>query len=187
MARGVSRVPPKIGHPWCRATPVSRTAMCLITVSFQQNFANGLKQNSCPSNSYKKNFKITQLRRLHSFASKKISIHLTKEFHSKSFNSSNKKVSIRLTKSFHWDAIKFQKLSSTTLSTFRWIDIHFLSNWMEYIWCCDSFPFELEPNGILFGSISKGKLLPQSYSIQFEKEMEISFCESNYRKYCESC
>ena len=31
----------------------------------------------------------------------------------------------------------------------------------------DSFPFEYEPNGIPFGSKSKGKLSPRSYPIQF--------------------
>ena len=32
----------------------------------------------------------------------------------------------------------------------------------------DSFPFDFEPNGITFGSKSKGKLSSRSYPIQFE-------------------
>ena len=36
----------------------------------------------------------------------------------------------------------------------------------------DSSPFDLEPNGILFGS--KGKLSPRSYPIQFERKKNIA-------------
>ena len=32
----------------------------------------------------------------------------------------------------------------------------------------DSFPLDFEPNGIPFGSKSKGKLLPRSYPFDFE-------------------
>ena len=39
----------------------------------------------------------------------------------------------------------------------------------------DIFPFNLEPNGIPFGSKSKGKLSPRSYFIQFEKKRKYSF------------
>ena len=39
----------------------------------------------------------------------------------------------------------------------------------------DSFPFDFERNGILFGSISKGKLSPRSYPIQCESNREYSF------------
>ena len=39
----------------------------------------------------------------------------------------------------------------------------------------DSFPLDFEPNGILFGSKSKGKLTPQSYPIQFERKCNTSF------------
>ena len=39
----------------------------------------------------------------------------------------------------------------------------------------DSFPFDFEPNGIIFGSKSKGKLSPRSYAIQFEKKWKYSF------------
>ena len=34
----------------------------------------------------------------------------------------------------------------------------------------DSFPLDFEPNGIPFGSKSKGKLSPRSYRIQCEKK-----------------
>ena len=39
----------------------------------------------------------------------------------------------------------------------------------------DSFPFNFEPNGIPFGSKSKGKLSPRSYPIQFERKRKYSF------------
>ena len=41
--------------------------------------------------------------------------------------------------------------------TLRKLYFQFLSNWMGY-GCDDSFPFNFEPNGILFGSKSKLKL-----------------------------
>ena len=34
----------------------------------------------------------------------------------------------------------------------------------------DSFPFDFEPNGIPFGTKSKGKLSPRSYSTQFARK-----------------
>ena len=39
----------------------------------------------------------------------------------------------------------------------------------------DSFPFDFEPNGIPFGSKSKGKLSPRSDPIQFERKWNTSF------------
>ena len=39
----------------------------------------------------------------------------------------------------------------------------------------DRFPFDLEPNGIPFGSKSKGKLSPRSYLIQCERKWKYSF------------
>ena len=39
----------------------------------------------------------------------------------------------------------------------------------------DSFPFDFEPNGFPFGSKSKGKLSPRSYSIQCERKWNTSF------------
>ena len=39
----------------------------------------------------------------------------------------------------------------------------------------DSFSFNFEPNGILFGSKSKGRLSPRSYPIQFERKWKYSF------------
>ena len=39
----------------------------------------------------------------------------------------------------------------------------------------DSFPFDFEPNGFLFGSKLKGKLSPRSYPIQFERKWKTSF------------
>ena len=39
----------------------------------------------------------------------------------------------------------------------------------------DSFPYNFEPNGIPFGSKSKGKLSPRSYPIQHERKRKYSF------------
>ena len=39
----------------------------------------------------------------------------------------------------------------------------------------DGFPFDFEPKGIPFGSKSKGKLSPQSHTIQCEKNLKYSF------------
>ena len=39
----------------------------------------------------------------------------------------------------------------------------------------DSFPFDFEPNGIRFGSRSKGKLSPRSYPIHCERKWKYSF------------
>ena len=50
----------------------------------------------------------------------------------------------------------------------------FLSHWMVYD-RGDGFPFDFEPNGIPFGSKSKGKLSPRSYTIQYERKWKHSF------------
>ena len=39
----------------------------------------------------------------------------------------------------------------------------------------DTFPFDFEPNGLPFGSKSKGKVSPRSYPIQFERKWNGSF------------
>ena len=39
----------------------------------------------------------------------------------------------------------------------------------------DSFPFDLEPNGIPFGSESEGKLSPRSYPIKCDRKWKHSF------------
>ena len=39
----------------------------------------------------------------------------------------------------------------------------------------DSFPFDFEPNGIPFGSISKEKWSPRSYPIRCERKWKHSF------------
>ena len=44
----------------------------------------------------------------------------------------------------------------------------------------DSFRFDFEPNGIPFGSISKGKLSPRSYPIQFERKYNTSFLSAMF-------
>ena len=36
----------------------------------------------------------------------------------------------------------------------------------------DSFPLDVEPNGIPYGSKSKGKFSPRSYPIQYERKLE---------------
>ena len=59
-------------------------------------------------------------------------------------------------------------------STLRKLYFHFLSNWMGYD-RRDSFPFDFEPNGLLFGSKSKGKLSTWSYPIQYERKWKTSF------------
>ena len=46
----------------------------------------------------------------------------------------------------------------------------------------DSFSFDFEPKGIPFGSKSKGKLSPRSYSIQCERKWIHSFLSA--RKQC---
>jgi len=56
---------------------------------------------------------------------------------------------------------------NTSCSTLRKLHFNFLSNLMGYDRGV-SFPFDVEPNGIPFGSKSKGKLSPRSYPIQFE-------------------
>ena len=44
----------------------------------------------------------------------------------------------------------------------------------------DNFPFDFEPNGIPFGSKSKGKLSPRSYLIQFERKRKYSFLSAGH-------
>ena len=39
----------------------------------------------------------------------------------------------------------------------------------------DGFVFKFEPNGVRFGSKSKGKPSPRSYPIQFERQRKYSF------------
>ena len=56
----------------------------------------------------------------------------------------------------------------------RKLVFHFLSIWMGYN-RSDSFSFDFEPNGVPFGSKSKGKLLLRSYPIQFERKCKSSF------------
>ena len=53
-------------------------------------------------------------------------------------------------------------------------DFHFPSNRMGY-GCGDSFYFNFVPNGIPFGSKSKGNLSPQPYPIRFEGKWKYSF------------
>ena len=48
----------------------------------------------------------------------------------------------------------------------------------------DSFPFDFDPNGIPFGSKSKGKLSPRSYPIQCERKysfLSVVFPDRNVR------
>ena len=44
----------------------------------------------------------------------------------------------------------------------------------------DSFLFDFEPNGILFGSKSKEKLSPRSYPIQCERKWKYSFLSEGH-------
>ena len=59
-------------------------------------------------------------------------------------------------------------------SMLREIDFWFISNWKEYD-RSDSFSSDYQPNGFSFGSKSKVKLSPRSYSIQFERKWKYSF------------
>ena len=59
-------------------------------------------------------------------------------------------------------------------STLRKLYFHFLSYWMGYD-RGDGFPFDFEPNINPFGSKSKGKPSPRSYTIQFERKLKYSF------------
>ena len=43
----------------------------------------------------------------------------------------------------------------------------------------DSYLFDFEPNGISFGSKSKGKLSPRSYPIQKERKWKYSFLSAS--------
>ena len=45
----------------------------------------------------------------------------------------------------------------------------------------DSFLFNFEPNGILFGCKRKGKLSPRSYPIQCERKWKYSFLSVEIR------
>ena len=44
----------------------------------------------------------------------------------------------------------------------------------------DSIPFDFEPNEILFGSKSKGKLSPRSYPIQCERKWKYNFLSEGW-------
>ena len=46
----------------------------------------------------------------------------------------------------------------------------------------DSFPSDFEPNGVPFGSKSKGKLSPGSYPIQYEWKWKYSFLTASEKK-----
>ena len=51
------------------------------------------------------------------------------------------------------------------------------SKWLHFHkYLTRNFPFDFEPNGILFGSKSKGKLSPLSYHMWKEIEYEFSQC-----------
>ena len=58
--------------------------------------------------------------------------------------------------------------------TLRKLYFHVLSHWMGYD-RGDNFPFNFEPNGILFGLKSKGKLSPRSYPIQCGRKWNYCF------------
>ena len=77
--------------------------------------------------------------------------------------------------------------------TLRKLVFHFISNRMGYD-RGDSFPFDIELNGIPFSLKSKGKLSPRSYPIQFERKRKYSFPSaeqagrvSYFRYRCWSC
>ena len=46
----------------------------------------------------------------------------------------------------------------------------------------DSYPFEFEPNAIIFGSKSKENLLPRSYPIQYERKWKYIFLSGCCRR-----
>ena len=65
------------------------------------------------------------------------------------------------------------------IHTLRKLYFHFLSLWMGYVHG-DSFPFNFEPNGIVFSSKSKGKLSPLSYPMRCERKCKYSFLSTKY-------
>ena len=75
---------------------------------------------------------------------------------------------------FSEQSSKFKMYNIYEDVTLKKLYFHFLSNWMGYD-RGDSFPFDFEPNGILFGSKSKGNLSPGPYPIQYERNWEYSF------------
>ena len=89
-------------------------------------------------------------------------------------------MSIRRDRNDQLKCVEFLKIISARVNaglggaTLRKLDSHFLSNRMGYD-RGDSFPFDFESNEIPFGSKSKGKLSPRSYSIQCERKWKYSF------------
>ena len=47
----------------------------------------------------------------------------------------------------------------------------------------ENFPFDFQPNGISFGSKSKGKLSPRSYPIQCERKCKYNFLSVAKKKF----
>ena len=73
-----------------------------------------------------------------------------------------------------WHGTEISIAVQFVLHTLRKLYFHFLSHWMGYD-RGDSFPFDFQPNGIPFGSKSKGKLSPRSYPIHCERKWKHSF------------
>ena len=66
---------------------------------------------------------------------------------------------------------------STTYLALRKLLFRSTSYWMEHN-RSDNFTFNFEPNGIPFGSRSKGKLSPRLYIFQYERKWKYSFSVS---------
>ena len=65
---------------------------------------------------------------------------------------------------------------STTVATYYTEKTHILFPFkLNGIWSWWQFSFRFEPNGIPFGSKSKGKLSSRSYRIQYERKRKYSF------------
>ena len=77
-------------------------------------------------------------------------------------------------KQLEFSSLIHQQSAFVSAPTLRKLYFHCLTHWMGYN-RGDSFPFDFEPNGNIFGSKSKGKLSPQSYPIQCEGKWKYNF------------
>ena len=81
----------------------------------------------------------------------------------------------RIPKTLSWRSNSLTALEKICNSgTLRILVFYFLLHCMGYD-RCDIFPFDFEPNGIPFGSKSKGKLSPRQYPIQCQRNWKHSF------------
>ena len=71
-----------------------------------------------------------------------------------------------------WDSFSILAIDSFLDWKIKWVGVH----WENYISICFHIEWDMmEPNGIPFGSKSKGKLSPRSYPIQCERKWKYNF------------